>query len=425
MRSKQSTIATLDDVSLGELDAKLRKITEVLARELASPSQEPPAWTDFEWRVARAVSVMQGIAPLLSVQTKWPESTPWHHFIDEQRKQVAGRHNRIETLLSEIHGHARAKGVALLALKGAALHAIGVYSKGERPMADVDLLVRDRDRASAHEILDACNFKLTFVNKRHDLFEPKNKGYVSTEYGEHADNPLKIELHTSIRERLPVREIDITQFLFPVGLQCGICFYRSRVALMMHLLLHAAGNMRAHALRHIQLQDIARLGEYFDAGEWDDLISMRASGQSMWWAFPPLVMVSKYFPAAVPDTALKRLESECTRVLRASARRHRLADVSWSNIRIYALPGIEWCRNPKEAVQFALARIFPDRAIREDLKHFDRQIPDGPKVQWYGISQAARIMRWMISRPPRVQTLMAVRAALDQKPNLDRPETGA
>jgi len=37
------------------------------------------------------------------------------------------------------------EGIAAVALKGAALHAIGLYAIGERPMADIDLLVRPAD----------------------------------------------------------------------------------------------------------------------------------------------------------------------------------------------------------------------------------------------------------------------------------------
>ena len=52
------------------------------------------------------------------------------------------------------HGwRARARpGIALVPLKGAALHAMGIYAAGERPMADVDLLVREEQSPRATEI---------------------------------------------------------------------------------------------------------------------------------------------------------------------------------------------------------------------------------------------------------------------------------
>ena len=67
--------------------------------------------------------------------------------------------------------------------------------------------------------------------------------------GEHIGNSIKIELHGLVAEPLPVDRVDITSRLAPVPLLDGTQGYRNRAALMAHLLLHAAGNMRAHALR--------------------------------------------------------------------------------------------------------------------------------------------------------------------------------
>jgi hypothetical protein len=49
----------------------LRKITETLAAELACSSQRAPDWSDFEWKIARAVSAMHGVSPLLSKTLRW------------------------------------------------------------------------------------------------------------------------------------------------------------------------------------------------------------------------------------------------------------------------------------------------------------------------------------------------------------------
>ena len=43
------------------IDAALRTTTEALAREIVAPSGTAPAWSDFEWDVARAVAAMHGI----------------------------------------------------------------------------------------------------------------------------------------------------------------------------------------------------------------------------------------------------------------------------------------------------------------------------------------------------------------------------
>jgi len=398
---------------LPKVAAALREVTEILARELVVPTDQPPDWDDFEWRIAQAVASMQGVSSLLCTGLRWKGPASWRRFLEEQRDHVTGRHRKIAQLLDRLDSQARREGIALVALKGAALHSSGIYEPGERPMADVDLLARDNDVQGTTRLLKACGFEVTFTTWRNQLFESRS-GRVSivAGLGENIDNPIKVELHTSIRERLPISETDITQFIFPHAPQAGLNPYRSAASLMMHLLLHAAGNMRAHALRLIQLHDIARLAERFGPRDWEELLTARPTGQSLWWAVPPMMLTARYYPAAVPAFVIARLLEDCPWLLARFARQQRLADVSWSNIRVHALPGIEWSRTPQEALRFVISRIWPSRDDRFELRHFAADHPGASEIPWYGISQGGRILRWVFSRPPRVQTLLSVRAAL-------------
>jgi putative nucleotidyltransferase-like protein len=403
---------------LGQIASALRDITESLAREFSVPTREPPLWGDFEWRIARAVASMQGISSLLCAGLRWEGPPSWRSFLEEQREHTAGRHRKIVQLLDRIDSLARHEEIAFVALKGAALHKNGIYQIGERPMADVDLLVRGGDANQMAGLLGRCDFECTFTTWRHQVFESRVKN-VSVGFGEHTDNPIKIELHTSIRDFLPVDEIDITQFVFPGAAHAGLNNYPSVAALMMHLLLHAAGNMRAHALRYVQLHDIARLAARFVRSDWEALLSARPNGQPLWWAVPPLLLTGRYFPGAIPTFVTARLGLECPWWLGKIARRQLLADVSWSNIQAQALPGIEWSRTPRDALRFMTGRIWPSREARWELKHFAASHPGASEVPWYGISQAARIIRWIFFNPPRVQTLLSVRAALASRHMID------
>jgi hypothetical protein len=400
---------------LNKVAAALREITERLAAELAGTSGGTPSWDDFEWRIARAVAAMQGVSSLLCPALSWTAPASWQQFLNDQRQHVAGRHRRIAQLLDSIDLGARGEGISLVALKGAALHARGVYEPGERPMADVDLLIRDDDVRATTRLLEQHGYEMTFATWRHQLFESKSgKATIVAGLGEHIDNPIKIELHTSIRERLPVSETDITEFLYPRAPHPGLNDYPSHAYLMMHLLLHAAGNIRAHALRLIQLHDIARLAARFGARDWEELLTARPNGSDLWWAAAPLTLTARYCPNAIPPHVIARVNLESPWVLGKIVRRQCLYDVSWSNIRVYALPGIEWSRSPQEALRFILSRVWPSREARGELRRFAAHHPGASKVPWYGISQGARIFRWVFSRPPRVQTLLAVRAALTQ-----------
>ena len=127
------------------VQAALFKITETLAGELARPTDSTPDWSDFEWSIAKAVAAMHGVSPLLSTSLRWRGPAGWVNFLEEQRVHTANRHARIGELLRRLDQSTQEEGIAAMALKGAALHALGLYTAGERPMADLDLLVRPRD----------------------------------------------------------------------------------------------------------------------------------------------------------------------------------------------------------------------------------------------------------------------------------------
>src|SRR6266700_1682445 len=107
------------------LQGTLRKITETLAEELACPPRRAPDWSDCEWLIAKAVAAMHGVSPLLSTTLRWQGPADWMTFLEEQRIHTASRHIRVADLLQRIDERGRAEGIAAVALKGAALHAIG------------------------------------------------------------------------------------------------------------------------------------------------------------------------------------------------------------------------------------------------------------------------------------------------------------
>src|SRR3984957_7161663 len=281
MKSTSASSAPLADIT-----AALSSTTEILARELGHPSHEPPRFSEFEWRIARAVAAMHGVSSLLCDRLRWEGPAGWRPFLAEQRAQSVGRHAQIARSLDAIDSQARRDGVAFPALKGAALHARAIYAAGERPMGDIDLLVRGEDAEAMGGVLEACGYAAAFSTHRHEVFQPRVKKTLSgPRLGEHVDNPINVELHTRVAESLPVREIDITQYLLAGSPHPGLNAYPTAASLMLHLLLHAAGNMRARALRLIQLHDIALLAARFVAADWRELLAMRPAGRKLWWAY--------------------------------------------------------------------------------------------------------------------------------------------
>jgi hypothetical protein len=261
-------------------------------------------------------------------------------------------------------------------------------------------------------VLQSLGFSESFANWRHGVFVPKvcnlHKGM-----GEHRDNYLKVERHARIAEKLPLRITDVTDSVYPLTPHPGLNAYPSTAALMIHLLIHAAGSMASRSLRLLHLHDIALVSARMAGSDWDAL-QQPHDGNRRWWALPPLQLTARYYPDAVPKDVLTALANHCPWTLRQVARHRRLSDVSLSYPWVEAFPGIVWSRSCAEIVEYIGGRIWPDkesRGLRDFRLETDLATSETP---WGRLSQRQRMLRWLTSKPLRVQTLHAVRLALAQ-----------
>jgi hypothetical protein len=125
-------------------------------------------------------------------------------------------------------------------------------------------------------------------------------------------------------------------------------------------------------------------------------------------------MTARYYVAAVPANILAALSNHCHRTLRHISRHRSLSDVSFSYPWIEAFPGIGWSRSIAEVMEYAASRIRPGKEmlrLREVMLETQVAIAGS---QWGRLSQGQRMLRWMMSRQARADTMYAVRAALAQ-----------
>lgn len=393
--------------SLKLVAAALHKTTRELAKQVPGSIDPVPDWTPFEWQMARVSATIHGIAPLLSCRLKWDGPDHWLEFLAQQRQAVWQRHQRIDALVARLDALAIESGIALTALKGLALHRLGLCKSGERPMADVDVLVRPQDVDCLGQVLAQMHYQEGFANWRHRMFQPGSVG-LTDPFGEHVETPIKIEVHTRIAERLPHTEVDITSALSPASALPGIHGYRSIEALLWHLLLHAAGNMSARWLRLLQLHDIAQATALLRSDEWDELVAESIATGRAWWMYPPLTLTEKYFPATVPPAVLQALRRHCHRRLRRATRRYTISNVSGSDPWVCAAPAIEWAGSAFEVARYLHARIFPPAAERRPMQRYRRDQPWAAAGDWYSLTLPRRLVKWLFSRPGRPQILHAI-----------------
>ena len=391
----------------------LRATTERLAHELACPTCETPDWSEFEWRAARAAAAIHGVGPLLASTLRWQGPPGWQTFLADQRAHTRERYARMQRLAQLLDERARESGIPMVALKGAALHALGFYTPGERPMADLDYLVEEPDMPAATALLEAHSFQVELHCWRNRIFKPD--GATAGGLGEHRDNHIKIELHWRIRERLPLEVTDISESVYPPVPRAGFNPYPSLAALLMHLVLHAAGSMTSGEVRLMHLHDLALVCGRMQPQDWESILRHGGPGRrAPWWFLPPLQLASRYYANIVPDAVLLELQHSCPARLRRFIASRSLTDLSLSSVWIRAFPGLGWSRSLRESARYVFRRVCPDaeaRSIRQDGMAHAAWGSDG---SWQGLSQKSRIIRWMTSRPTRPATMYVIRETLAQ-----------
>jgi hypothetical protein len=314
-------------------------------------------------------------------------------------------------LLNQVDAGCREAGISIVGLKGAALHSMGFYRAGERPMADVDLLVQPDDTTRTGQVLQSLGFSESFANWKHGVFVPEVCD-VHSGFGEHAENYLKIELHTRIAEKLPLRITDVTDSIYPRTPHPGLNAYPSMAALMTHLLIHAAGAIASCTSRLMHLHDLALVSARMADSDWDELARAGQNSNRPWWALPPLQLTARYYPEAVPQDVLAALRGHCPWTLRHLVRHYRVSDVSLSYPWVQAFPGIGWSRSLAEIADYIGGRIWPDKESQRLQDYRVETDFASANTQWGRLSHGRRMLQWLTSRPLRVDTLNAVRMAL-------------
>ncbi len=406
IRSHDSLIA-----APAELAAALRLTTELLAMELAAPTEQPPDWTSSKWAVARAAVTIHGIAGLLLRDLRWPGMPGWYDFLERETAETRERERRAVSALADIDAAARAAGIPLVALKGHALLALGMYEPGERPMADIDLLVRPRDRIALERVMASMGFAAVSVSWKHWEFARPLSG--SAAAGEVGLDAIKVDVHQRLAEQISDFEIEMPGDLFGTDPGTGVRGYPSRPILLRHLLMHTAANMSTRWVRAVHLSDIARVASGLTPAEWAETLPRHWTHS--WCLLPPLALVARYFPGVVPPDLVAQVEVACPRGLARAVRRQVLTDLSASDPRFRALPAFDWCTSLPGVLRYMKRRVLPGRSELRSLAGIARTTGFARDNRWFTMSQPARIMQWVFRRPMRPATLHAVRVEFARK----------
>jgi len=230
-----------------------------------------------DWQTVCQVAQRERLAPLLYHLTRgWGTATGLPPAVYEDlRRAYLGTARRNAILFSELErilpGLAAA-GVPVLLLKGAALAQVVYGNIALRPMADLDLLVREKDVPAALRVLPALGY---------DIIPPLvYRSEVMLERHMQAERVL-VELHWSPfvppyyqygglidwvwRTALPVADGPIPSSAWVLGVEAQL------LQLCGHIQLHHAAEGEA---RQLWLHDVAEvIAHYRDSIDWDEMLA--------------------------------------------------------------------------------------------------------------------------------------------------------
>lgn len=357
---------------------------------MLSPPEAIAGWSEADWRAAKALVLMHGIAPLLGARGVEPFSAApaWFRgYLSEQYTLNQARIARLRAEAETIRAAASAAGLGAVALKGAALFAREEVPLDERPMSDLDYLVDASQLACFRAVLEGLDYRLSEETPRHLEFTcQRYSTEVVSREGEHPDNPIRVEVHTWVGQVLlsSVR-VDITEAMREAG--------EAPRALMLHLALHAGANLAKRRIRLVQLRDLTLLAAALGEEDWGWVVRKSHVCGADTLVFSALRLAQRFAGFAWPQAlANKQLPTDLDHLLEASpleyfTRAAGAPDFDWE---------LHWISEPVSRRWLRLRRALPlHRLAMDPVKLRERYgVPHGAPLGSVYALHLARAVAW-------------------------------
>jgi hypothetical protein len=231
------------------------------------------------------------------------------------------RAERIRGMLGRLLDELNSAGAEVVLLKGARLARSYYPDPGTRPMSDIDLLVSASDAATARDVLGDMGMTPELAAD-HATSWASSLQIASLEY-DHVDNPLKIDLHTSLD-----RKVRSSRARFDFSFESDTAEWDGRGGsvralrpplLIWHLSVHVAAHF--YWFRLLQLVDLVLVSRAHRRPEvWQELLERIDRVGEHRFAYPGLVLAERLAPSSVPPDVLEHLGRN------TPARIHRVVD---------------------------------------------------------------------------------------------------
>lgn len=236
------------------------------------------AWDEATWQAAELVALMQGIGPYLhhrlsSTLLYDTLPAPFRDWLAAEYALNGARVARLHADLAAVLRAAGKAGIAVMPLKGSLLTTRLYEVPAQRPMADLDLLIRPADGPALTATLQGLGYQLQGpLSPRHNrerIFVNPGGCQIASWRSDHPDNPRPIEVHLSLKRSLWVDAgaTDLTDYLWAGSQETEVLGERARVPApenhLVYLAMHATGHHLMGTGRFIQLLDLAQIAPQF------------------------------------------------------------------------------------------------------------------------------------------------------------------
>ena len=393
----------------------VHRVAEVLTRAAANTDGATVSlagWSALDTNVGLKVGSVLGLLPFLHVRLQQgqlelnaPVFAEWPDVLAQQHELTAQRNRRLLEYTGRIFAQAEAMCLKTMPLKGMDVLTQLYDDIGLRPTSDIDLLAHPEDLEAASQVIQRAGFQSVAATRRHAIFALPNSRVVS-KFGEHPDNPIKVELHAHVSNAMPMEACDLTETLWRDAQanarpNMPTAMYSSRVGLMLHEMLHAANHAMIRSLRFPSLYDMRLLAERLSAAEWQAIADTLRTSEHYWWAYVPLRLLVRYFGSVVPADILALSCRIATPALRKLGDTQSLSQVSVCDLRPSVLRHrLAFARNVPETLRYLRSQALP---THDELNEWRVERSQWSATMTPANSYLHRIRRWLDPNMSRIE----------------------
>ncbi len=354
----------------------LNRMADWLFASASAPDWDRASWLAAAWLAYHQKAMTWLAAAVRDAGIDLPEEPAGALFRLEA--QSRRRTQKMLSTAAEIADAMREQDIPVLPLKGAVLALRHYAAPTDRPLMDLDLLVRPQDYAAAKSVMYAQGFEMynesakdiaLYRGRRTDnVWSPDHWELVDLHQlvDQRLDNGLTYDLSGVLWEGAEEHALDGGRFLLP-----------GTAALLTHLCAHAGADWLVRRGSIMQIFDVSRAAAFMQPGDWEQLISGLGAGKAR-LVYPVLSIAARLASAPVPPEVLDELRRACPAALLDWTGRQDWAALSpfsgqprRSKREITRL----LAGSRREAIGMSLRFFFPRR---HDLHHLRENLEDSP-----------------------------------------------